>query len=227
MKHLLLVLLTLISFTSSGQNKVQKEINYIRSFRKESDKVIVELGNNPKLCFLRMKNNPNFAKYAALIKQHKLFELGIEEKTSNIKSFRVLNKMEENEYKYLNPDHSVSIVAVATSEELETFYSEALAFYESKQYEDAIAAINKAIVLNTQNAEYHELKAYCLAHLKQYKASTDEVKFTLELDPANAELYEIIANNFYYLEDNENAVKNYEKAMSMKRKTFPEYIIIT
>jgi tetratricopeptide (TPR) repeat protein len=213
MKHLFLCLFTLLSLASLGQNKVQKEINYIRSFRKESDKIIVELGNNPKLCFLRVKNNPNFAKYAALIKQHKLFEIGIEEKTNDIKLFRALSKIEEDEYKYLKPYLRVGVSAVATSEDLEKFYTEALAFYENKQYEDAIATINKAIIINTQNPEYHKLKAYCLAHLKQYKASTDEVKFALEMDCDNSELYEIIANNFYFLNDNENAIKNYEKAI--------------
>lgn len=217
-KHLFLVLLMFISFGSSGQDKVQKEINYIRSFRKESGKVIVELGNHPKLCFLRMKNNPNFVKYSALIKKHKLFEIGIEEKTNDIKFFRVLSKTEDEDYKYLLPYPVIKIIAVATSEDLEKFYNEAIAFYDNKQYEAAITSIDKAIVINTQNLEYHKLKSYCLAHLKQYKPSTDEAKFALEMDPANSELYEIMANNFYFLKDYDNAVKNYEKSIEYERE---------
>lgn len=222
MKLLFLALLTLISLTSLGQDKIQKKINYVRSFRKESDKVIVELGNNPQLCFLRIKNNPNFAGYSAILKQYKqnkkLLEIGIEEETNNIKSFRVLSKIEEEKYKYLQPYQGLA--GIASSEELENIYNEALEIFDKEQYEDAITTINKAIVINTQNPDYHKLKAYSLAHLKEYKPSTDEAKFALEMDRSNSELYEIMANNFYFLNDNDNAIKNYEKAIEYEKENF-------
>jgi tetratricopeptide (TPR) repeat protein len=227
MKHLLLALFTLISLTSLGQDKIQKKINYVRSFRKESDKIIVELGNNPQLCFLRIKGNPNFAKYSILLKQYaqkdyfrsrKLLEIGIEEKTNNIKSFRVLSKIEEEKYEYIQPPSIIADAVIALNDEPEDLYKEALEIFDKKQYEDAIDTINKAIVINTENPDYHKLKAYCLSYLKQYKQSTDEVKFALEMDPSNAELYEIMANNFYFLNDSENAVKSYEKAIEYERE---------
>lgn len=229
MKHLLLALFTLISLTSSGQGKIQKKINYVRSFRKESDKIIVELGNTPQLCFLRMKGNPNFAQYSALLKQYaqkdyfhsrKLLEIGIEEETNNIKSFRVLSKIEEKKYAYLQPPSIVAVAAVATDDEVEDLYMKALENFDKKQYEDAITTINKAIVINTQNPDYHRFKAYCLSYLKQYKQSTDEIKFALEMDPSNAEFYEIMANNFYFLKDNENAIKSYEKGIEYDRGNY-------
>jgi tetratricopeptide (TPR) repeat protein len=40
------------------------------------------------------------------------------------------------------------------------------------------------------------------------------------MDPSNAELYEIMANNFYFLKDNENAIKSYEKGIEYERGTY-------
>ncbi|SFE09353.1 Tfp pilus assembly protein PilF [Chitinophaga sp. CF118] len=230
MKHLLLALFTLISLTSLGQDKIKKKINYVRSFREESDSLIVELGNNPQLCFLRRKNNPNFPKYLALLKQYKhkgyfqsgkLLEIGVEEETNNIKFFRVLSKPEEEKHEYLQPHYGVVVSAVVSDKEMDSLYDEALELFHKKQYEDAIVTINKVIVINTQNPDYHKFKAYCLSYLKQYKQSTDEIKFALEMDGANSELYEIMANNFYFLKDNENAIKCYEQAIEYERENLP------
>lgn len=221
MRLIFFMLLAFTSLTGVGQDKIQKEINYIRSFRKEPGRIIVELGVKPKLCFIQVKNNPNYAKYSALLqpydKKENLFEIGIEELTGNIKSLRVLGKSEAVQHKYLKPYFGVAVAAVSASELPEKLYDEALELYNQQQYEDAILTINKSIVINTQNPEYHQLKALCLAHLMQYKESSDEVKYALEMDNANPELYELMANNYYFLKDNENAIKNYEKAIQYDR----------
>ncbi|UKJ08592.1 tetratricopeptide repeat protein [Solitalea lacus] len=230
MKHLLTALLTLMSLVSLGQNKIQKEINYVRSFRKETNKIIVELGNSPRLCFLQMKNNPNFAKYAALIKPYgqkdyfksrKLFEIGIEEKTNNIKFLRVLGKIEEEKYKQLQPEFDIAVARATATGEDEKFYDEALKLFNKGKYDAAIDTINKAIVINTLHPDFHELKALCLGNLKRYQQSTDEATFALEMDRSKPELFEIIANNFYLLNDNENAIKNYDKAIEYERENNP------
>lgn len=222
MRLISFMLLAFTSLTSVGQDKIQKEINYIRSFRKEPNRIIVELGVNSKLCFIQAKNNPNYAKYSALLqpyaKKENLFEIGIEELSGNIKSLRILTKTEAVEYKYLKPYFPVGVAAVSASEMPEKFYDTALEFYNQQQYEDAILTINKSIVINTQNPEYHHLKALCLAHLMQYKESTDEIKYALEMDRANPEFYEMMANNYYFLKDNENAIKNYEKAIEYEKE---------
>jgi tetratricopeptide (TPR) repeat protein len=215
------MLLVFTSLTGVGQDKIQKEINYIRSFRKETNSTVVELGVNPKLCFLQAKNNPNYTKYSVLLqpydKKGNLYEIGIEELTGNIKSLKVLTKTEAVQYEYLKPFYDSGVATVWANQEPEKLYDTALELYNQQQYEDAILTVDKAIVINTQNPEYHQLKALCLAHLKQYKESIDEIKYTLEMDNANPELYEMMANNYYFLKDNENAVKNYEKAIQYDR----------
>ncbi|WP_417941521.1 tetratricopeptide repeat protein [Flavobacterium sp. RS13.1] len=217
MRFIFFLLLALASLTGMGQEKIQKEINYIRSFRKEPNRIIVELGVTPRVCFIPVKNNPNYIKYNALLqpygKKENLFEIGIEVLTGTIKSLRVLNKSEALEYGYLKPYFPAAVAAVSASELPEKFYDTALEFYNQQQYQDAILTIDKAIVINTQNPEYHQLKALCLAHLMQYKESVNEAKYALEMDRANPELYDLIANNYYFLRDNENAIKNYEKAI--------------
>lgn len=223
MRFILFMLLAFTPLIGIGQDKtIQKEINYVRSFRKEPNRIIVELGIKSRLCFIQAKNNPNYAKYTALVKQYKqkesLFEIEIEKGSGSIKSFRSLSKSEETKYEYLEPPVGVAVAAVSTSEMPEKFYEMALELYDKKEYEDAISTINKAIVINTQNPEYHELKAYCLARLMQYKESSDEVSYALEMDRSNPELYEIMGNNYYFLKDNENAVRNYEKAIEYDRE---------
>ncbi len=231
MKCILAILVAMLCYLAgSGQNKIRKEINYIQSIKKRSNEIIVETGNSPKLCSLRVKNNPMFGQYAALLKQHvrgdfssrKLFEIGIEENTNCIRSLRPLGRKEEETYAYLQPLLPVIELAIAEIDDKPTsFYDSALSLFRAQQYDEAINIINKAIVINTQNPDYHNLKALCLANLQQYRQSTDEAKFALEMDEGNAELYEIIANNCHFLKDNENATKNYDKAIEYDR---PPYI---
>jgi tetratricopeptide (TPR) repeat protein len=230
MKCILAILVALLSYLAgSGQNKIRKEINYIQSIKKRSNEIIVETGNSPKLCSLRVRNNPMFGQYAALLKQHvrgefsnrKLLEIGIEENTNCIRSLRLLGKKEEETYACFQPQLPAIELAVAEIDDKPAlFYDSALALYKAQQYDEAINMINQAIIINTQNPDYHTLKAYCLAKLQQYSQSTDEVKLALEMDETNAELYEIIANNCYFLKDGENATKNYEKAIQYDRDPY-------
>jgi tetratricopeptide (TPR) repeat protein len=221
MRLIFFLFLAVAPLTGMGQEKIQKEIYYIRSFRKEPNRVIVELGVTPRICFIPVKNNPNYTKYNALLqpydKKENLYELGIESLTGTIKSLRILSKGETAQYEYLKPYFPAAVAAVSASQAPEKFYDDALELYNLQQYQDAISTIDKAIVINTQDPEYHQLKALCLAHLMQYKESVNEAKYALEMDRANSELYDLVANNYYFLRDNENAIKNYEKAIEYDR----------
>lgn len=217
MRLVIFMFLALTSLKGVGQDKIQKEINYIRSFRKEPARMVVELGVKSRVCFIPTKNNPNYVKFSALLqpfqKKENLYEIGIEESSGNIKSLRVLNKIETAEYQSLKPYFPAAVAAVSESQLPQKFYDEALELYNKQLYKEAIETVTKSIEINTQNPEYHTLKALCFAHLEQYKAATDEAEYALEMDMANPELYELIANNYYFLKDNENAIKNYEKAI--------------
>ncbi len=216
-----------ISLQGIGQEKNQIEINYIRSISSEPDKMIVELGNNPRLCYVGVANNADYAKIAAVLKQYEqndssysksLFEIEIEKTNNTIKSIRALTKSEAGKYKDLEPHLDVAVAAVSTSKLPEKFYNNALELFNKKQYETAISVLNKAIAINTQNPDYHNLKALCLANLMHYKQSSDEAKFALKLDGANAKLYEIIANNCYFLKEYTSAVQYFEKAIQYENE---------
>jgi tetratricopeptide (TPR) repeat protein len=227
MKYLLAIALALLSYLAgAGQNKLRKEINYIQSTHKGANEIIVETGYIPNLYFLRVKNNPMFVNYSALLKQHatkdylnsrKLFEFSIEENTNNIKSLRVLNKKEEELYKPRQPAPALAIAAAEVDNKAPRFYDSALLLFHEHKYDECIKIIDSAIVINTQNPDYHNFKALCLANLQQYRQSTEECKYALELDAANAELHEIMANNYYFLKDPESATTNYEKAIEYDR----------
>lgn len=226
MRNILTLLLVLASCMASGQGTVQKEINYVRSFRQNADTTIVELGNTPKLCFL-LKSAADYSKYATLIKKYeqrdnytnrKLFEIGVDKSTGQIKSIRSLNQNEEEQYKHLLPDLGLAAAAVAVDEdEATSYYNQALDLFNEKKYEESIRIINKSIAINTNNIDYHKLKAYCLGHLKRYRESNDEVSFSLEMDLSDAELYEIMANNYYFMGDYANACKSYEKSIEYEQ----------
>lgn len=224
MRFLFFMLVFLSMGKGFGQEQVQKEINYILSTRTALDKIIVELGNNPKLCYIQTDNNSNYEKYAALLKQNEssddkgLFEIEIEKVNNNIRSIRPLSKSESLKYEYLKPCLPVGVAAVSASKLPEKFYNKALELFNNKQFEAALVVVNKAIVIHTQDPEYHHLKALCFGNLRQYKQSSDEAKYALKMDGANPELYEIIANNSYFLKDYTNAVKNFEKAIQYERE---------
>lgn len=230
MKYLLAIAVALLAYLAgSGQNTIRKEINYIQSTQKKANEIIVETGNNPRLYFLQIKDNPLFIKYSALLKQHattnylssrKLFEIGFEENTKSIRTLRVLNKKEEELYKHLQPAFAIAVAAAEADNKAGQYYEKALELFNEKKYEEAVNIINKAIIINTQNPDYHKLKALCLGNMHQYKQSTNEAIYALEMDGANAELFEIIANNYYFLKDSENATKNYEKAIEYDRNPY-------
>ena len=209
MKYLLAVALALLAYLAGKtQNKLRKEINYIQSIHKNTNEIIVETGDKPNMYFLRAKNNPMFVNYSALLKQYatkdyynsiRFFEIGFEENTNTIKTLRVLNKKEEEKYKHLQPAHAPAAAVVGMHNEVSGLYDSALSLFNGRQFDECIKIINKAIVIDTQNPDCHNLKALCLANMKQYRQSTEEATYALEMDEANAELYEIIANNYYFL----------------------------
>lgn len=234
MKYLLAVALALLAYLAgSAQNKLRKEINYIQSMHKSTNEITIETGNKPNLYFLRAKNNPMFVNYSALLKQYatrdyyystKLFEIGLEENTNTIKTLRVLNKKEEEKYKHLQPAPAFGTAAAESGNKASRFYDSALVLFNTEKYDEAINIINKSIIINTQNPDYHTLKALCLANLQQYQQSTEESKYALTMDRANAELHEIIANNYYFLKDTERATTYYEKAIEYDHKPHTERI---
>lgn len=227
MKYLLAIALALLSYLASeAQNKLRKEINYIQSTHNGKNEIKVETGNNPNLYLLRAKNNPMFVNYSALLKRYvtkdhlnsrKLFELVLEENTNTIKTLRILDKKEEEKYKHLQPVPDLAVAAAEASDWGFRLYDSALLLFNEHKYDECIKIIDSAIVINTQNPDYHNFKALCLSNLQQYRQSTEECKYALEMDGANAELHEIIANNYYFLKDPESATTNYEKAIEYDR----------
>lgn len=230
MKYLLAIALALLAYLAgSGQTRIRKEINYIQSTRKGTNEIVIETGNNPNLYSLRIKDNPMFVKYSALLKQYattdyfsnrKLFEIGIEENTNRVRSLRVLNKNEAELYKQLQTAPAIAVAAAEADTMAVQYYDSSLTLFNDQKYNEAIKIVNKAIIINTQNPDYHKLKALCLANLQQYRQSTEEIKYSLEMDDANAELWEIMANNYYFLKDIDNATKNYEKAIEYDRNPY-------
>ncbi len=219
MKYIFIAVLATFWCTSTAQSNIRKEINYIVSSRGETDSIIVEVGHNPRLYTLHRKNNTEFHQYATLLKEEdfnlysRLFEIGIDEQTYYIKSLRPLDEEEEDKYRHLKPYAAFEVAAVAVNDDAEKLFDSALVLFNGENYKATIAIINKAIAINTQKPDYHNLKALCLGNMGRYQQSTDEAMYALEMDPANPELFEIIATNYYFLKDNENATKNFEKAI--------------
>lgn len=220
MKFILIILLFILQQTLSAQIETKNEINYIVSSRDADDYHLIELGNTPKLCSL-MKTHEQFLQYEALLNRHaqqdyytdrKLFEFEIGEHNI-IKSIRLLNDSEYKDHKQLQPAYFIGVAAVSASDEPEKLYDSALTLFNNNHVEAAMTTINKAIVINTQNPEYHHLKALCLGNLGKYRQSTDEAMYALEMDGANASLFEIIANNHYFQKDYDKATTYYEKAI--------------
>jgi tetratricopeptide (TPR) repeat protein len=76
-----------------------------------------------------------------------------------------------------------------------------------KKYRNAIALIDQAIAENSENSEFHRLKAYCHAKLEDYAgAILAIIKQAIEIDPDDAELYELLANSASFLSDVDTAV---------------------
>lgn len=217
---LALALLMLTGFTElSAQGKLKKEINYFRSIRDKYNVLLVELGNNPRVCTLSLKSS-GFAKMGPILhaernnwrrRGQQLFE--IHTKNNQLIAIRKLTNAEANAHPDLEPPLNFAVAAVAVDDQADKLFDKATALYEQQQYEAALDTVNKAIASNSGHPDYHRLRANCLGYLKQYQQAIDAARTALEMDSGNELLYGIIGTSYYYLREFDKAMKYYELAL--------------
>ena len=202
----------------------RKEVNYIRGLREEENKTIVELGKIPRICFLSVEDKQQYIKLLATLRTVKkgetinsdrLFELGIYP-DGRISYARALTKQEQEKHHNLLPKQDVAVAAVDNGQPA-AFYKKAEALFEEEKFEQAVTTLNKAISINTQNPDFHRLKALSLSRLERYEEAIREAAFALRMDQANSQLYGIIANGYYFMGELEKAVEQYEIAVQYDR----------
>ncbi|NML24105.1 tetratricopeptide repeat protein [Pseudoflavitalea sp. G-6-1-2] len=224
LRTLALALLLLAGITElSAQDKPKKEINYFRSIREKNNRLLLEVGNNPRVCTLSIKA-PGFAKMGPVLKAERnswnrlyqrLYE--IQTKNNQLIAIRKLTKAEANAHPDLEPPHNYAVAAVAVDNRAAMLFDKATTLYEQQQYEAALDTVNSAIASNPGHPDYHLLRANCLGYLKQYQLAIDAAKTALEMDSGNELLYGIIGTSYYYLKEFDKAVKYYELALKCDR----------
>ena len=95
------------------------------------------------------------------------------------------------------------------------FYNMGVCYIMLKQYTDAIASINKALLLNKQSKYYFNL-GYCYSLLKLNEDALKYFKLALKLDPNDADTIKAIKLlKKYETKSNRIDVEDYECKLSM------------
>jgi predicted O-linked N-acetylglucosamine transferase (SPINDLY family) len=90
---------------------------------------------------------------------------------------------------------------------------------QSKQFEEAIKWINRAIVINKNDHSVFNNLGVCYKELKKYPEALNSFKTAIKIKPDYAEAYNNLAIIYKALENYEEAIKNYYKAIKLK----PDY----
>lgn len=90
-----------------------------------------------------------------------------------------------------------------------------------KQYEDAVAAADRAIALNGNDAEAHYYKAFALWYLKDLVTAQELVNRAIALKPDYAQAYALRGKISSTQKDLSRAVEDYTKALTLYNCTTP------
>ncbi|MGE7776991.1 tetratricopeptide repeat protein [Chitinophaga sp. NPDC101104] len=226
---LILIGLAIASGPVAGQTHApnggeRTEVNYVRGVRPlpAGDVEILELGHHPRLCTLFVAGNPDHLQIQRVLKNgnenggyscNRLFSITFNP-NGQLASMRPLTDAENEKYSDLQPIMALAVAAPSADEAtLSGQFKKAQTLYDEGKSDAAITLLNNIISRNTQNPDYHFLKAKCLAKKEQHAQALREAAFALKMDPQNPELLHFIAVSAYFLKDYPKAAEYFEKAV--------------
>ncbi len=101
-------------------------------------------------------------------------------------------------------------------ENAEIYYHLAKAYFDSKQYIDAIDSIKIALLLAPNKARYRLLLGRCYFYLKDYFDAITQLTTAVSLDNENLRSYLYLANAYQEVGKNKEAIKQLKLAMALE-----------
>ncbi len=149
-------------------------------------------------------------------------------------AFEVIKDLSKNEKLTKNSDYANYLLS--------------LAYYETKEYKQALSAVNKAIAINPHNINYQKNKAQILCELKDYKQATkiidtltDEAnnividrkdllalkEYILAKSCTDEYLAKYHLGKYFYVKgDNTRALKSLNQSLGPKKKYYQAYALM-
>jgi tetratricopeptide (TPR) repeat protein len=97
----------------------------------------------------------------------------------------------------------------------EDYYKQADELSKNDKCDEAMRMINKALLLDSMNAEYYNLKAGCLQELKRYKESFAVYTKGIEKNPKESFLYNNRGNLLLTIAEFDYAVRDFSRAIDL------------
>lgn len=105
----------------------------------------------------------------------------------------------------------------------EDLYDKANKAFESANYKDALKKLDKAIALDSMNADYYNLKAVSLIELKRYQAAYDAYTIGLKHLTGEATLYGGRGSLMYMVQQFDDAIEDYTTAIHLAHDSLKQF----
>ena len=110
------------------------------------------------------------------------------------------------------------LAAYIASKQSEGTLNEAVKFYEEQKYNEAIAAFDKVLKIDTSNANVYYYRALCYDAVNNPKKAIEDYKSALKYSPDMSIAYYSIAVDYDTLENYQSAKQNYQKYVELTKE---------
>ena len=106
------------------------------------------------------------------------------------------------------------------------YYDQGLDKYDTGNYQGAIADFNKAIEIDSQNADAYYYRAYARDWLEDYQAAIADYTKAIEINPQDEFVYTFRGLSREWVNDLEGACDDWRKAADLGDEDAAEYVEI-
>jgi len=103
------------------------------------------------------------------------------------------------------------------------FYNQAKVFYNSKNYQETIKSLNKAIELNPEDLKLYRLKGKCNHDLEDHENAIEVYLKLLKINPEDVKANINIGDNFRHLGEIEESLKYFDEAIRIDSNNVVAY----
>ncbi|BAZ40700.1 TPR repeat-containing protein [Calothrix sp. NIES-4101] len=109
-------------------------------------------------------------------------------------------------------------IQIAQNSQAASYYQEAVRLLDAKKYREAIAVINKVIVIEPNNQNAYYLRGICYQYLEQQQQAKADFTNVIKLDPTFPYGYLSRGVSNYLLRENNSAIQDFKTAADLFTK---------
>ncbi|MEQ9306986.1 MAG: tetratricopeptide repeat protein [Marinoscillum sp.] len=114
---------------------------------------------------------------------------------------------------WANAQKSETIIDQQAYNQANSYYNEAIDFFDFGETEKALSKFSLAVGLNPNNSDYWFGRASCYYDLKQFVKAARDIETAIQMEPGQADYHYYAGNIYFHKGDFNLAIKNYTKSI--------------